>query len=211
MMQPMKKQICYSLVTSLIFALPACHSPETRAVNHNKSGDTTMNNSTESTGSKELSETKDQGKGKDEHNYFFHTKVTDDDHAFMDDVKTMDMMEITLATVAQKSTDPKIRQYANMMITDHRLMDAEVEKLASAAKIILRVDYDAKEQEELKMMRGLTGPEFDKQYKAMMIKDHAEAIAKVKKGSDTDEDAVKKFANKTLGVIQSHYEAAKKL
>jgi putative membrane protein len=210
-MQPMKRQICYSLVTSLIFVLPACQSPETRAVNQNKSGDTTMNNSTATTGSKELNQDQKESSGKDEHNYFFHTKISDDDHMFLDDVKTMGMMEITLATVAQKSTDPKIRDYANMMITDHRLMDKEVEKLASAAKIILRVDYDAKEQEELKMMRGLTGPEFDKHYKEMMVKDHAKAIEMFKNGSDTREEVVKEFANKSLGVIQSHYEAAKKL
>jgi putative membrane protein len=191
--------------------MPACHSPETRAVNQNKSGDTTMNNNSATTGSKELNESKSGSSGKDEHNYTFKTKVTDDDHGFMDDVKTMGMMEITLATIAQKSTDPKIREYANMMITDHRLMDKEVERLASAAKIVLRVDYDAKEQAELKMMRGLTGPEFDKHYKEMMIKDHAKAIEMFKNGADTREEVVKEFANKSLGVIESHYEAAKKL
>jgi putative membrane protein len=210
-MRPMKKQFYYSLVTSLIFTLPACHSPETRAVNHNKSADTTINNSSSTTGSKELNETNNASRGKDEHNYFFHTKVTDDDHIFMDNVKTLGMMEITLGTVAQKSSDPKIRAYANMMITDHRQMDKEVEKLASAAKIILRVNYDAKQQEELKMMRGLSGPEFDKQYKEMMIKDHAKAIEIFRKGSDTSEEAVKQFANKSIGMIQSHYDAAKKL
>jgi putative membrane protein len=210
-MQPMKKQIYYSLVTSLVFALPACHSPETRAVNQNKSGDTTMNNSTATTGSKELNQSKDGSSGKDEHNYFFKTKVSDDDHGFLDDMKTMDMMEITLATIAQKSTDPKIRDYANMMITDHRQMDKEVERFASAAKIIVRVDYDAKEQEELKMMRSLTGPEFDRHYKEMMVKNHAKAIEMIKQGGQSKEDKVKEFANKCLGVIQSHYEAAKKL
>jgi putative membrane protein len=207
----MKKEICYTIVSSLIFALPACHSPETRAVNHNKSGDSTMNNSTVTTGSKEMNDGGSKSSGKDEHNYFFHTKVSDDDHGFLDDVKTMGMMEITLATVAQKSTDQKIRDYANMMITDHRQMDKEVEKLASAAKIILRVDYDAKEQEGLKMMRNLTGPEFDKHYKEMMIRDHAKAIELFKNGMDTREEVVKEFANKSIGVIQSHYEAAKKL
>jgi putative membrane protein len=207
----MKKQICYSLLGTLIFALPACQSPETRAVNHNKSGDTSMNNSTVSTGSKEMNGAGTKSTGKDEHNYSSHTKVSDDDHAFLDQVKTIGMMEITLATVAQKSTDQKVKNYANMMITDHRLMDSEVEKLASAAKIILRVDYDAKQQEDLKMMRNLSGPEFDKHYKEMMIKDHAKAVEVFKSGMDTPEEAVKEFANKSLGVIQKHYETAKTL
>jgi putative membrane protein len=207
----MKKQICYSLLTSLVFVLPACNSPETRAVNHNKSGDSTMNESTVTTGSKEMNGSGSKSTGKDEHNYFFHTKVSDDDHAFLDDVKTIGMMEITLATVAQKSSDQNIKNYANMMITDHRRMDSEVEKLASAAKIILRVDYDAKQQEDLKMMRNLSGPEFDKHYKEMMIKDHAKAVEVFKNGMDTREEVVKEFANKSLGVIQNHYEAAKKL
>jgi putative membrane protein len=207
----MKKQIYYSLLGSLIFVLPACQSPESKAVNQNKSGDTTMNNSSTSTGSKEMNQSKDKSQGKDYHNYSFHTKISDDDHAFLDDVKTLGMMEITLGTVAQKSTDPKIKEYANMMIADHRRMDKEVEALASAAQIIVRVDYDAKQQEELKMMRGLTGAEFDKHYKDMMIKDHAKAIEIFKNGSDTREEVVKEFANKSIGVIESHYEAAKKL
>jgi len=209
--QPMKKQICYTLLSSLIFVLPACQSPESRAVNQNKSGDTTMNNSTASTGSKELNEDQAGGKGKDEHNYFFKTKVSDDDHFFLDDVKTIGMMEITMATEAQKSKDPKIREFANMMVRDHRQMDKEVEKMASAAKIVLRVDYDAKQQEELKMMRNLTGAAFDKHYKEMMISGHAHAIEVFKKGADTREEAVKDFANAQLPIIESHYEAAKKL
>jgi len=209
--KPMKKQICYTLLSSLIFVLPACQSPESRAVNQNKSGDTTMNNSTATTGSKELNEDQAETKGKDEHNYFFKAKVSDDDHIFLNNVKMIGMMEITMATEAQKSKDPKILDFANMMIRDHRQMDKEVEKMASAAKIVLRVDYNAKQQEELKMMRNLTGAEFDKHYKEMMINGHAHAIEVFKKGSDTREEAVKDFANAQLPVIESHYEAAKKL
>jgi len=98
-----------------------------------------------------------------------------------------------------------------MMIRDHRQMDKEVEKMASAAKIIVRVDYDAKQQEELKMMRNMTGADFDKHYKEMMINGHAKAIEVFKKGAGTREEAVKDFANSQLPIIESHYEAAKKL
>lgn len=207
----MKRQLYYGLFTSLIFALPACQSPENRAVNQNKSQDTTMNNSSSTTGSKELNQSNKNGSGNSDHNYSFHTKVTDDDLQFMNNVKTIGMMEITLGTVAQKSADPNIKAFADMMIKDHRLLNQEVEKLATAAKVVLSVDYDAKQQEELKMMRGLIGSEFDKQYKVMMVNGHAKALELFRRGADTNEEAVKKFANKYVSIIKNHYEAAKKL
>lgn len=207
----MKTQVYYGLISSLIFILPACHSPETRAINQNKSKDTSMNTSTATTGSKELNESGNKGSRKQGRDYSFHAKVTEDDHHFMDEVKNIDMMEITLGTLAQRSTDSKIKDFGNRMIRDHHKLDKELEQLASAANIVLRVDYSAKQQEELKMMRGLTAGEFDKQYKAMMIKGHEQALEIFKRGSDTNEEAVKNFANQYISVIENHYEEAKKL
>jgi putative membrane protein len=207
----MKNPIYYGLLTSLIFALPSCQSPEQRAVNHNNSQDSTLNESSAATGSKEMNNSGNESTGKDKHNYFFHTKVSDDDHKFLNDVKASGMIEITLATIAQKSNDPKIKAFANMMIADHRKIDKEAEELASAAKIILRIDYTAKQQEDLKMMRSLSGAEFDRHYKEMMVKDHGEAVKLFSSGMNTREEVVKEFATRTLGTIQAHYDAAKKL
>jgi putative membrane protein len=121
------------------------------------------------------------------------------------------MMEITLATVAQKSKDPKIKAFADMMIDDHRKIDKDAEALATAAKIILRIDYTAQQQEDLKMMKGLSGAEFDQHYKEMMVRDHGQAVKMFKSGMNTREEVVKEFATRTLATIQSHYEAAKAL
>jgi putative membrane protein len=207
----MKNPIYYGLLTSLIFTLPSCQSPEQRAVNHNNSQDTTLNESSVTTGSKEMNNSGTQSAGSEDHNYSFHTKVSDDDHKFLNDVKSSGMMEITLATIAQKSKDPKVKAFADMMIADHRKIDKEAEALATAAKIILRIDYTAKQQEDLKMMKGLSGAEFDKHYKEMMVKDHGEAVKLFQNGMNTREEVVKEFATRTLATIQSHYKAAKTL
>lgn len=208
----MKKNIGYCLLISLIFTLPACQSPETRAVNQNATEDTTFQSDEAGSGSKEMNNSVEPGgNAPNDNNISQHTKVSDDDKLFMDGVKTAGMLEITMAKQALQSTNPKIKSFAEMMIRDHTQMDKEAEALATESKIVLRTDYDNEQLKELNMMKGLKGAQFDQHYKDMMVKSHAKTVELFKSGSHTREQKIKEFAEKSLAVIQSHYEAAQQL
>ncbi len=208
----MKKNIGYCLLTSLIFVLPACQSPETRAVNQNATEDTTFQSNAAGSGSKEANNSVEPGGNAPvDNNISQHTKVSDDDKIFMDGVKTAGMLEITMAKQALQSTNPKIKSFAEMMIKDHTQMDKEAEALATESKIVLRTDYSNDQLKELNMMKGMKGAQFDQHYKEMMVKSHAKTVEMFKFGMETREKKVKEFAEKSLAVIQSHYEAAQQL
>ncbi len=209
----MKKNIAYCFLTSLIFVLPACQSPETRAVNQNSTEDTTFQSDEPGSGSKEMNNSVEPGGSRPtDNNISQHTKVSDDDKIFMDGVKAAGLLEITMAKQAlQASTDTKIKGFAEMMIKDHTQMDKEAEALATESQIILKGDFSNEQQKQLDMMKGLKGPAFDKHYKDMMISSHQKAEQLFKFGANTREEKIKKFAEKSLGVIQGHYEAAQKL
>lgn len=211
-MTTMKKNIGYCLLTSLIFVLPACQSPETRAVNQNTSEDTTFQSDAAGSGSKEANNSVEPGGNAPiDNNISQHTNVSDDDKLFMDGVKTSGILEITMAKQALQSTNPKIKSFAEMMIRDHTQMDKEAEALAIASKIVLRTDYNNDQLKELNMMKGLKGAQFDQHYKDMMVKSHAKTVELFKSGADTREKKIKEFAEKSLTVIQAHYEAAQQL
>ena len=209
----MKKTIAYCFLTSLIFVLPACQSPETRAVNQNNTEDTTFQSNEPGSGSKELNNSVEPGGSRPtDNNISQHTKVSDDDKIFMDGAKAAGLLEITMAKQAlQVSTDPKIKSFAEMMIKDHTQMDKEAEALATESQIILKGDFSNEQRKELDMMKGLKGAAFDKHYKDMMINSHQKAVQLFQFGANTREEKIKKFAEKSLGVIQSHFEAAQKL
>ena len=212
-MTTMKKNIAYCFITSLIFVLPACQSPESRAVNQNTTEDTTFQSDAAGSGSKELSSSPEPGGNRPkDNNISQHTKVSDDDKIFMDGAKASGLLEITMAKQAlQVSTSPKIKAFAEMMIKDHTQMDKEAEALATESQIILKGDFSKEQREELDMMKGMKGAQFDKHYKDMMIKSHDKAVQLFKFGANTKEEKIKQFAEKSLAVIQSHYDAAQQL
>jgi putative membrane protein len=98
-----------------------------------------------------------------------------------------------------------------MMIKDHTQMDKEAEALATESQIILKGDFSKEQREELDMMKGMKGAQFDKHYKDMMIKSHDKAVQLFKFGANTKEEKIRQFAEKSLAVIQSHYDAAQQL
>jgi putative membrane protein len=211
-MTTMKKNIGYCFLTSLIFVLPACQSPETRAVNQNTTKDSTFQSNQAGSGSKEMNNSVDAGGNKPiDNNISQHTKVSDDDKMFLDGVKTAGMLELIMAKQALQSTNPKIKSFAEMMIRDHTQMDKEAEALATQSKIVLKNAYDNQQAKDINMMKNLKGAQFDQHYKEMMVKSHAQTVELFKLGMDTREEKVKEFATKSLAVIQSHYEAAKQL
>ena len=133
------------------------------------------------------------------------------DKQFMMDAGAGGNTEIAASKVAlDRSSNDRIKSYANMMISDHTKAGDELKSIASQKNVTLPDSVMPNQHAALDMLRKAPAKSFDKAYMAMMDKDHKETIAKFKMASEKcDNSAVRSFASKTLPTIEMHEDSVK--
>jgi putative membrane protein len=120
------------------------------------------------------------------------------------------MAEVELGRMAAtKAQNPEVKQFGQMMVTDHGKANTELKALAAKKNIAVPTDLGthASTAEELK---GLSGADFDRAYVEAMVEAHEDDVSAFQKQADNAADAeVKAFAAKNLPVLQKHLEAIK--
>lgn len=121
------------------------------------------------------------------------------------------MTEIELSKVAQtKATDPRLKSFADMMVTDHTAASDKLKALASAKSITLPDKLSDKSQKDLDDLNKKSGKDFDKAYLKDMLSGHKDAVDAFEKGSKDLQDAdLKNFATTTLPTLQMHRDSIK--
>jgi putative membrane protein len=137
------------------------------------------------------------------------SKVDTEEAAFMKKAAIGGMMEVDLGKIAQKSTNPKVKAFADQMVTDHTKANTELTALAAKTGVVLPVAYPAEEKAHMDMMKKMTGAAFDKHYIGMMVTDHDKTVALFKSAETSQDKGVSDFVKKTLPVITGHFEKAK--
>lgn len=135
------------------------------------------------------------------------------DIKFADKAAAGGMAEVALGKLAlQKTTDPKIKEFANMMVTDHSKANDELMVIAKAKNITLPGTLDAEHQEKMDDLSKKNGADFDKAYVNAMVDGHKSTLTlmrdEAKNGKDAD---IKKFADKTSVIVQMHTEMITKI
>lgn len=123
------------------------------------------------------------------------------------------MAEVALGQLAQKkATDPKVKEFAAMMVSDHTKANEELKALASSKDISLpTVPSEDKQQVEEKL-GALSGAEFDQAYIKQMVEDHKKTVALFETASTSVNDSeIKSFIDKTLPTLKTHLEHSEKL
>ena len=108
----------------------------------------------------------------------------------------------------QKSADPKIKDFAAMMVKDHTAANQDLMALAQSKGIKLPggpgIGADTKKAE----LEVLSGETFDKSYVKSQVKGHRATVELLQKEISTGQDAqAKAFAQKVLPTVQSHLQA----
>ena len=121
------------------------------------------------------------------------------------------MTEVALSKVAEeKATNPELKAFATMMVTDHNAANAKLRAIAETKKIELPAKLDAKHQAMVDKLSSLSGAAFDKAYAADMVTDHEKTVALFKNAKENVTDTeLKSFATTTLPIIQGHLEKIK--
>ena len=139
--------------------------------------------------------------------------VTADDSKFATNAANGGMAEVALGKLAvEKTTNPKIKDFANMMITDHGKANDELMGIAKTKNITLPATVDADHQKKMDDLTKMTGKDFDKAYVDAMVDGHKKTLSlmqdEAKDGKDAD---LKAFAAKTAPVVQTHLDAINKI
>jgi putative membrane protein len=123
------------------------------------------------------------------------------------------MAEVAAGKLAQeKATNPKVKEFASMMVTDHTGANSGLKELASKKNVTLPDTVSTDHQKSAADLGKKTGKDFDKAYMDMQVKDHEKTVDLFKDGSKNVKDTeLKAFIDQTLPKLQAHLDAAKAL
>lgn len=164
--------------------------------------------SSNSTDSKELADSTNEAMADTAQDAGATAAVAEEDSKFAVDAANGGLAEVQLGEAAQsKGSDPKVKEFGKMMVTDHTKANEELKTLAASKNITLPT---APSEEMMKAAADVTeksGKEFDKAYIAQMKKDHDKTIKLFEDGQKNCKDPeLKAFIEKTLPVLRTHKE-----
>lgn len=185
-----KKIISFAICLSAAFVWSCNNSGDTTtsdADSDNMSGDTTENNTSMNM-----------------------APLSQDDSAFVMEAAAANMTEVQLGQIAQQqASNQRVKDFGNMMVTDHTQANDQLKDLASGHGISLPDALPADKQKMVDDLKSLNGTAFDKKYMSMMVEDHQEDVAKFKTESNSANDPqLKQWATTTTPVLQKHLDSA---
>lgn len=136
------------------------------------------------------------------------------DQNFLTEAVSASLMEIELGRYAQQNAmNPRVRNFASMMVRDHSKVSEELKSIASRKNITVPTTMEDDHREMMSDIQKKTGMDFDREYMKEMVDDHEKDVDKFKKYAERDNaDAdLKSFASKTLPILLMHQDSAKNI
>jgi putative membrane protein len=135
--------------------------------------------------------------------------TTSSPESFMKDACQGGMAEVEMGKLAeQKSKNPEIKKFGQMMVTDHTAAGNDLKALAAKKNITLPTDLGSHKSTMDSLSKETDG--FDKAYVNEMVSDHEADLKEFQKQAQNSSDPdVKAFAAKVVPVIQKHLDAIK--
>ena len=132
--------------------------------------------------------------------------VDENDSKFATAVANGGMAEVALGKIAaEKATNAQVKDFANMMVTDHTKANEELMGIAKTKNITLPVAPDEEHQKMMTDISAKTGKDFDKAYVDAMVDGHKKTASLLEDGSKNCKDTdLMAFATKTLPVVKAH-------
>jgi putative membrane protein len=123
------------------------------------------------------------------------------------------MAEVALGKLAlQKTANAQIKDFANMMVTDHGKANDELKAIAKTKNITLPDSVDSDHQKKIADLSQKTGKDFDKAYVDAMIDGHKKTLDLMQDAAKNCKDAdLKAFAAKTAPTVKMHLDAINKI
>ncbi|AFL89465.1 putative outer membrane protein [Terriglobus roseus DSM 18391] len=134
----------------------------------------------------------------------------DGDKQFLKTASQSDYTEITFSKLAaDKGSNPKVKAYAQKMVTDHTALETEMKPFADKWGVTPVMELDAAHQQKFDALQQLSGMDFDKAYMMGMDDDHHTALSLFQQEVSTTNDAeFKKAVAKGEKVVAMHTKMA---
>lgn len=140
-------------------------------------------------------------------------KVEESDAKFAVEAANGGMSEVVLGKLAaEKATNKKVKDFGNMMVTDHSKANDELKALAHKLSITLPDSISSDESKTRDDLAKKSGADFDKAYVQDMVDDHKKDVKAFEDGAKNCKDSdLKAFANKTLPTLKMHLQVIEKI
>ena len=135
------------------------------------------------------------------------------DKAFMTSAASGSAYELQLSKIAQsKAQDPKVRQYADMIVSDHTTADKQFQLLARHYGVDVSTTPSGQDQAKLDKIGNASGAAFDKAYLALMKEINQQDIgAEQQEIAATGNTQLKQFVQTMLKGDSKHKRGAETL
>lgn len=135
------------------------------------------------------------------------------DRQFIPKAAQSDLTEIKTSQLAlQRSRDPKVKQFAQMMITQHTQSSNKLKPIAAEKRVTLPTSVGAENAALVSQLTKLSGTQFDQAYMKGQVQSHAKTQAlyqkELKQGQDPN---VKAFASQVLPIVSEHLRMAENI
>ncbi len=109
----------------------------------------------------------------------------------------------------KKAENPKIKSFAESLVTDHKALNKELKKLAADQNVVLTKEITPAETATLQKLEKATGLEFDKEFLATVADSHKTHIGSYEQASkDHNDKELKVIVDKTIPVLKAHHATA---
>ncbi|HLI86420.1 MAG TPA: DUF4142 domain-containing protein [Bryobacteraceae bacterium] len=136
-------------------------------------------------------------------------RLTSADQTFLHKAAQVNMYEIELGKIAERSSNPAVRQFAQTMVTDHSKMQDQVKSVAMDQGVTLPTKVSSTQQATIDRLSKKSGAAFDKDYIDTMVKDHKTDISEFENQANNASDpAVKSLAEGALPTLHLHLTMA---
>ena len=113
---------------------------------------------------------------------------------------------------AQRSDDPRVRDYGTKIKSDHTAHAAEIERLLAPLGVAIPTVPSPEALAQVTALTRLTGKEFDAAFVQQMIWTHTDAIEKYGALTRANPDrSSHDFASQSLPMLREHLAAAESL
>jgi len=120
--------------------------------------------------------------------------------------------EVKASKVAEsRSTNPKVTEFAKMMINDHTSALEKLYKLKKKELVEGPYKLDQPHQKLIDSLATLSGDQFDRAYMQAMVADHEKAVDLFKEATGDRHGAVQTCARDLLPKIEEHLNSAKSI
>ncbi len=131
------------------------------------------------------------------------------DRNFFEKAAKSGMKEVAVSRATlDRLTNPQVKQFAQMMVSDHSNANTELMALAQKKGVVLPPKDD---QVKLTDKWSKKTDDVDEDYIEEMVDDHEEAVKLFEEASRSADADIAAFANKTLPKLRQHLTMAKDL